>query len=479
MFKSLIIPLEIQTRELEPTINLVIEALKKNWIVFLGQKQQIFPFIKSLPRSVWYLKSIVPGEHSLIKKIYDSKHLITTLDIEGLIPANMVDTYKQRYSIENIKKVKKIFFWGNYHYKNFKKTFKKINNNKLVITGSPIADEWIETFSNFKKKEKKQILIISSFGFANTKTKKLNLRMALDNIKIKNIESKKTDDFKFSKKIRDYIKLDYEAHKEAYLSFLRLIPKLCNKFKKYKIVLRPHPNDNVNMWKKYLKEYDNLKIDNYTKQSKQIIESKAIIHFNSTMSVQSSLADKNIILYYGIDNKYLKTISPIVKKLSIVCKSHKNVFKMIQYPKKKKKHGNIFLKNLIKRTDFSKNKASEEIIRNLETIKINNDGIFDFREFNNKIKFKIKYLNYQILNSLVVPFLSFFSFIKIFEKYSHGNIYRKYGVTRKILLKQKWKDLSVKKLKKKFINKKNINPNFLKKIKIHKHFSGMFIIEKI
>ena len=98
MTKNLIIPLEIQKRELNPAINLVIEALKKNWTVFIGQKQQLFPFIKTLPKSVWYLKSIVPGEHTLIKKIYSSKHLITTMDIEGLIPANIPNAYKQRYS---------------------------------------------------------------------------------------------------------------------------------------------------------------------------------------------------------------------------------------------------------------------------------------------------------------------------------------------------------------------------------------------
>ena len=61
MEKKLILPVEIKSRELDATIVLAIEAIKRGWTVYLGQKQQIWPMIELMQGSVYFLKSIVPG----------------------------------------------------------------------------------------------------------------------------------------------------------------------------------------------------------------------------------------------------------------------------------------------------------------------------------------------------------------------------------------------------------------------------------
>ena len=91
--KTLIIPLEIKHREYLGGIILAYFALKNGWTVYFGQKSQIFPFINTLPKSIWYLKSIVPGEIQNLKKIKKYGHKITTLDIEGLILSNGLITW--------------------------------------------------------------------------------------------------------------------------------------------------------------------------------------------------------------------------------------------------------------------------------------------------------------------------------------------------------------------------------------------------
>ena len=117
-----------------------------------------------------------------------------------------------------------------------------------------MADDWINFSYKEKIKTKKQILIIPSFGFANTETKNLNLNMAFDNLGIKNYDSIKNSKSKFVKNLIDYTELDYEAQKKAYKSFIKLIPKICNKFQNYKIVLRPHPNEDLKMWDNKIKK---------------------------------------------------------------------------------------------------------------------------------------------------------------------------------------------------------------------------------
>ena len=65
-----------------------------------------------------------------------------------------------------------------------------------------------------------------------------------------------------------------------------------------------------------LKKIKNLKIDNKTNSNEQIVDAKFVIHFNSTMSVQSAILGKINIIYCDLDKKYKKIINPSVLELS-------------------------------------------------------------------------------------------------------------------------------------------------------------------
>ena len=475
MKKYLIIPLEVQNRELVPASELVIQALKKDWTIIIGQKQQIFPFIKNLPKSIWYLKSIVPGENTLIKKIKKSKHVITTLDIEGLINANIEDSLKQRYSNENIKLVEAIFFWGQNHYNLFKKTFKNFDESKIYITGSPVADQWLidSEISKYKKNLRiNSILVIPSFGFANSKTKDLNLRLAFDNIGLKSVK----DSNKYSQSIFENLKKEEESQKAAYESFLKLIPKLCKKYPQNEIILRPHPMENIDLWTSKLDKFDNLIIDNSENKYDQILRSKAIIHFNSTMSIHSSLMKKKTILFNAIDKKYKEVINPINIKVSSYCESFDELIKIID--DEKLDYKTDFLKELLVKTEYDKyNNSSISIVKIFEKLsnKIPKNQLFNQEAFFNGPLSKWLYSYYQIVNSYIVPFLSYFTFIPYFKRFAHGSIYRDHKVSRKELMETKWKEISDIKVAN-IIKAKLKEENFKKEIKIEKHFSGMFFI---
>ena len=52
---NFIIPIEIQHREIHAACILALEAIKKGWTVYIGQKQQIWPFIKYFPNSFFFI----------------------------------------------------------------------------------------------------------------------------------------------------------------------------------------------------------------------------------------------------------------------------------------------------------------------------------------------------------------------------------------------------------------------------------------
>jgi len=141
--KILVIPIEIQSREMEGALLLAHEAIERGWIILIGQKQKIFPILSNIKNSFFFVKSIVPGEISLLKLIKKNNNFLSSLDVEALITANINDSLKQRYNYETINLADLIFFWGKNHFNQFCKTFEEIknkNSKKFIITGSPIID---------------------------------------------------------------------------------------------------------------------------------------------------------------------------------------------------------------------------------------------------------------------------------------------------------------------------------------------------
>ena len=54
--KILVIPIEIQSRELEGALLLAHEAIEREWIILIGQKQKIFPILSNIKNSFFLLK---------------------------------------------------------------------------------------------------------------------------------------------------------------------------------------------------------------------------------------------------------------------------------------------------------------------------------------------------------------------------------------------------------------------------------------
>ena len=94
----------------------------------------------------------------------------------------------------------------------------------------------------------------------------------------------------------------------------------------------------------------------------------------------------------------------------------------------------------------------------------------------NGFLFKFFYIYYEFLNNILVPMLSYLSKYGAFKKFSHGQIYRKYKISRKELIRRKWKNISIEIMKKNLINYSG-DKLILSKCKLYKHFSGHFYLQ--
>ena len=161
-------------------------------------------------------------------------------------------------------------------------------------------------------------------------------------------------------------------------------------------------------------------------------------------------------------------------EVSKICTKVSDIEKEIR--KKNKINYYKFLKYILKRTTNTQNSACKEIVNTFEKIHNSKAEYFDINKFNSSFKSKFLYHYYNSINDFIVPFLSYFTFIKYFERFSHGEIYRKYNTSRKASFKKKWRDITIKNMRKKILKNIDLNKNLKKHIKVQKHFSGFFII---
>jgi len=219
----------------------------------------------------------------------------------------------------------------------------------------------------------------------------------------------------------------------------------------------------------------NVRIDDETNLLEQINSNNTIIHFNSTVSIQSVLMKKKTILFFDLDKKFKKVINPILKDISIITNTYNSLVKFINDKIENNNYNN--LNRYVKFTKFEKNlNASKLIIDELEKSKSTEIKSANIKSnFPNVFQYYISMFLYELKNYIVIYILSFFPFLK---KFSHGKIIRQNKKSRADLIKEKWPIIKKEILKKKLDdlvemkNEKNLN------IKVQKYFENTFIIHK-
>ena len=299
------IPIEIKNRDYLSRLLIAYYALKKGYNVYIGSKSKIDTFVKISKPGI-YLGLVTTKTYSkFYKKLKKKKFKIFVIDEEGLITFDdkmYIDLKVSKDSIENIEK---LFTWGEEHRKIILKEFPEFTS-KILSTGTPRFDlfdiKLRKVFDKKVEKIKNQFnqftLICGSFSFVNHFTKNLNY---LEVLRSQNVIKDDEDERKFLK----YCKYN----KESFNNFIYLTKQLSKNHKKHNFIYRPHPAENIEIYKEEFKNFENIFVkDDYT-LIEWIIASKCIIHSYCTSSIEALLVDKTRFgLKENFDPEVHKTI---------------------------------------------------------------------------------------------------------------------------------------------------------------------------
>ena len=441
--KIIYIPIEIKARELVSKLFFIADNIKENFIFFIGNKIDTRRATSLFGKGVYFYKSINWYDTGHIKSIKKKKHLYISLDEEGGATQSDYSSFqsllKYRSSKENISLVDRIFTWGNFDYEGWCNKYQNYKT-KIFKTGSPRFDLWRpKIYSKIFKDEISQLKKYSPFFFIpSTFISSHNwLQREIANEKRMKKNNKKIS----SKLLKKRIIARKDSYKN-YLEYIKMIKKLSKDFPEHKIIIKPHPSENILDWEKKFKnkKYLNVLIDNKFDLTAYIAASKCVIFSESTAGIQSIIMEKKVISYKLKKNV---TFRNFANKCAPSTSNYKSLLRYLRAKSSPKERA--IYKRKIKDRFYISNKTSSKIImtniKNLQKDKI------DFNFLNLKSKF---YGSYFLFKDSLKLFL-----IKIKDNIlKNDNDYKSYSIKMPGGIKQHEIEKIFKKLN--LINKINV-----------------------
>ena len=304
---NIYIHVEISARELDAKLLLAVFAASEGHQVLISDLDSLILGIekKLLPPGIFHTKSLTPTIEKIKRHqmLIDRGFLITSMDEEGALD---IETYEQfsktRYSDTTIKQSSAVFTWGDNDTEALNRHYTK-DASKIFKTGSPRVDIWKPIFSDYwsynKKIPSKPFLLISSnMGYGNNYFSFYEL-------------VKKRHAMGYYEREPEYFYRHFERISEQYLTtlnFIKAIRHLSEHNNGYDIILRPHPTENIDAWKLYLKGLPNVHVIREDSISFWINKAFAVMHNGCTTAIETTISEKPLLSYVPFKQKYTNNL---------------------------------------------------------------------------------------------------------------------------------------------------------------------------
>lgn len=456
--KILYLPIETVVRELDGNLLLTYEALKRGYAVIIGRIKETRDFAKKIDNGIFILKT---GEISFLSEKQRNNYYLIGFHPEGLVFTNKNALTKTLLG-DNAESLDMIFVNGLEQKKILIEKKPEIEN-KIRVVGNPRFDilrpefRYIfnERVKKIKKKYGKYFLINTNFTRGNPSP-----MYGKDFITFLEKLHKRSYNREFTKKEYSNIVKRIKYNKKLFLYYKEMITFLSKEFPEINFILRPHPSENHENWRKIFKNLKNVKVVFEGNVVNWILGAKAIIHTGCTTGIEAWAAEKPVINY-----------NPVVETSPFKSELPNKFGRYASSPEEIKE----ILKSILEekgKNDFE-NQVSiarpfiESIQGELSVIKIMD--ILD-REVNfSEINLESKIANYPLIKDKIISFL----------KKARRAILTKSECTKFFLGKKKAIEISSK--FQKFLPgvRKKYVVNFLKKITEKNGTEKIFIVKEI
>jgi len=306
---TLLIPVELQVRELDAKLLLACIAARRGFPSVIGPRREMHFHIPSFPKSIYLSKSLTSGSKSVFRMLSRLGHKIVAWDEEALVHLPPEAYFKHRLSPAAIKYVSLLFAWGEDNVELWRQYPEMPPGLPIHITGNPRGDllrpETRSLYDHDVEKIRQAhddfILINTNFNQVNAYYPDMNLLKLPAGSEEEPELGRRAIGMGMSRKYAEGL----TRHKQAiFEDFQRLIPVLDQAFPDLRIVIRPHPAENQEVYHRIAKQCQRVQVTNEGNVIPWLIAAKAMIHNGCTTGVEAYALGLPAIAYRASINEY-------------------------------------------------------------------------------------------------------------------------------------------------------------------------------
>ena len=443
--------LEVKQRELIGKSLFAIDLAEAGYSVVIGKKSNLFNYSKHFASGIFFFKGMGSRNLKPMQNLKNIGHKIVGYDEEGLV-MNQLMSIPVRINSDCMKLVEFFFTVGKKQsintikvYPQFKKKIREIGNSRFDMNKVRLKRFYEGEVNNLKKKYGRFVFFPSKFTILNNALYKGIPKSSKPGPGRKVLES----DFEDQKKIERKL-----------LKFLNYFPK---KYPSIKIVVKPHPVEDKDYWKKLIKKINcsNLILadDKYSTNS-YILAAEFNVGSNCHTSLESYLFGKST-LNLRPSKKDGIVISDLIR--AVIGKEVLNIQELEK----------IIVNWFIKNKKFKNNLApKDKKILNFNITNISKDMSYYFKRNVDNIKFPQKIKEDQFSNPFYLICLRLIKRLR--------NFYYSFSQNKKKsdYYKLKFSGLEINELKNYIFQLCKILDKDFNKLKVVEIYPGCFCIEK-
>ena len=346
------IPIEVKARELDSKLYLAFRLAKEGFSVIIGskigvhknifvQKKRFIYFDKGISKSLWNFYRAIKASNGLIVEIHEEGQI-------GSDPSNIITDHNNHCA----ELFSLIFTWGQKQKDIILKNCIRLKKNVIINTGHPSFDLLNKNhLTYYHKLSKLHYGVKSNYVLINTNFSDCNGYLSYDEFVKFNAGIGGNKEFYNDQKRKEWKKRS-ELQEKVLIEFLKMIKILSISFPKKKFVVRPHPVEKMDIYKKEFCNLDNVNVIREGSAREWIVDAESVIHYDCTTGIEAFLAGKNVISFCPFYDEESAAQVPI--KISIKIK---NINKLVEFIKNNYKDDNL--------TSFEIKKENIKILENI------------------------------------------------------------------------------------------------------------------
>ena len=311
--KHLILPVEIQNREMLAKLYFGAVAASRGYHVVVGDQKAISQNIYKLHPGIYIDKSIARTKRKYFLRLIRLGYTPVAVCEEGLVYRNKRRYIKERIDIETYALSRSFFCWGEHQKEDIKSNVP--DHGKLIPTGNPRFDLLRMEFRSLWNEKK--IEIAHKYGqyiLINTNFSRYNRLPGTPDV-VELLKKRGTFD---PVEGTEYYSGLVDHLGNVMKGFISAIPRIAKRFPHHQIIIRPHPGENFGSYQHLADNFGTVHVVSDGSVVPWLLAADVIIHNSCTTGVEGWLLDRPVISYMPHVNHAFDSFLP--NALSYCCR---------------------------------------------------------------------------------------------------------------------------------------------------------------